>query len=136
MIPKGTIDFQGVDVNQVLEVYAKLVGRTLIRGPLPTASIVLKTETPLTKSEAIEALHAVLALNNISVINVGDKFAKVVQSDQANAAAAPLDYSPASALPQMGTYVTHIVQLQYVKPTVMQQIIHAVLETAQRDFPD
>ena len=50
MIPAGNIDFQGVDVNQVLEVYAKLVGRTLLRAALPQASIVLKTETPLTKN--------------------------------------------------------------------------------------
>ena len=33
-------------------------------------------------------LDAVLALNNISVIDVGDKFVTVVQSDQANAAGA------------------------------------------------
>ena len=49
MIPAGNINFQGVDVSQVLEVYAKLVGRTLLRAGLPSASIVLKeTETPLT----------------------------------------------------------------------------------------
>jgi len=55
-------DFQGVDVNQVLDIYAKLVNRTILRAGLPDAKIVLKTQTPLTRSEAIEALHAVLAL--------------------------------------------------------------------------
>ena len=84
MIPAGNINFQGVDVSQVLEVYAKLVGRTLLRAGLPSASIVLKTETPLTKTEAIQALQAVLALNNISVVNIGDKFVKVGPVDQAN----------------------------------------------------
>ena len=79
MIPAGNINFQGVDVSQVLEVYAKLVGRTLLRAGLPSASIVLKTETPLTKSEAIEALQAVLSLNGISVVNIGDKFVKVLR---------------------------------------------------------
>jgi general secretion pathway protein D len=122
-IPPGTIDFQGVDVQQVLEVYSKLVHRTLIRGNLPNASIVLKTETPLTRSEAIEALHAVLALNNISVIDVGEKFVKVVQSDQANAQGGTVDNSNGSTLPEMGSYVTHIVQLQWVKPSEMVPII-------------
>ena len=78
MIPAGNINFQGVDVNQVLDVYAQLVGRTLLRAGLPPAQIILHTETPLTKSEAIQALQAVLALNGISLVNIGDKFVKVL----------------------------------------------------------
>ena len=54
IVPAGMINFEGVDVNQVLEVYAQLVGRTLLRASLPQASIVLKTETNLTKAEAIQ----------------------------------------------------------------------------------
>jgi general secretion pathway protein D len=122
-VPPGFINFQGVDVNQVLEVYAQLVGRTLLRASLPQASIVLKTQTALTKKEAIEALEAVLALNNISVINVGDKFVKVEQSDQANTAAAELDRGDAANLPELGSYVTHIVQLKFIKPSEMVPII-------------
>jgi general secretion pathway protein D len=123
MIPPGTINFEGVDVDQVLDVYAQLVGRTILRAGLPQAQIVLKTETPLTKSEAIEALQAVLALNNIAVINVGDKFVKVLQADQANSAGAPIDHSSEKQLPELGQYVTHIVQLKYVKPSEMVPVI-------------
>ena len=130
MIPAGNINFQGVDVSQVLEVYAKLVGRTLLRAGLPTASIVLKTETPLTKSEAIEALQAVLALNGISVVNIGDKFVKVLPVDQANTAGAPFNDADASQLPNLGTYVTHIVQLKYVKPTEMVPILQPFAKLA------
>src|SRR5580693_9487178 len=53
MIPPGLIDFQGVDVSQVLEVYAQLVGRTLLRAGLPQAQIVLKTETPLDRKSVV-----------------------------------------------------------------------------------
>ena len=123
MIQPGTIDFEGVDVVQVLEVYSKLVHRTLLRAGLPQASIILKTETPLTKTETIQALQAVLALNGIAVVNVGDKFVKVVPVEQANTVGAPLDYSSAASLPELGSYVTHIVQLQWVKPSVMAPLI-------------
>ena len=123
MIPAGNINFQGVDVSQVLEVYAKLVGRTLLRAGLPTASIVLKTETPLTKSEAIQALQAVLSLNGISVVNIGDKFVKVLPIDQANTAGAEFNDASAAKLPDLGTYVTHIVQLKNLKPTEVVPII-------------
>ena len=123
MIPAGNINFQGVDVSQVLEVYAKLVGRTLLRAGLPTASIVLKTETPLTKSEAIQALQAVLSLNGISVVNIGEKFVKVLPIDQANTAGAEFNDAAAAKLPDLGTYVTHIVQLKNLKPTEVVPII-------------
>jgi general secretion pathway protein D len=122
-IPAGMIDFEGVDVGEVLKVYAKLVGRTLLRAGLPSAQIILKTETPLTKSEAIEALQAVLSLNGISVVNVGDKFVKVLQSDQAGTAGAAFSEDSASQLPDLGAYVTRIVQLKYTKPTEMMPLI-------------
>jgi general secretion pathway protein D len=123
MIPAGNINFQGVDVSQVLDVYAQLVGRTLLRAGLPSAQIVLRTETPLTKTEAIQALQAVLALNGIALVNVGDKFVKVLPVDQANSAGAKIDRSDATQLPDLGSYVTHIVQLKYVKPTAMVPLI-------------
>jgi general secretion pathway protein D len=122
-IPGYDYDWSGVDVNQVLDVYADLVGRTLIRGQLPQASVVLKTETPLTKSEAIEALQAVLAVNGISIVNIGDKFAKVVASTAAGAAGGAFNNTPSSEIPDMGSYVTRIVQLTYVKPSAMVPII-------------
>ncbi|MGA2241437.1 MAG: secretin N-terminal domain-containing protein [Verrucomicrobiota bacterium] len=123
MIPAGNINFQGVDVSQVLDVYAQLVGRTMLRAGLPSAQIILRTETPLTKTEAVQALQAVLALNGIALVNVGDKFVKVLPIDQANSAGAKIDRSDANQLPEMGSYVTHIVQLKYIKPTAMVPLI-------------
>jgi general secretion pathway protein D len=122
-IPAYSYNFQGVDVGQVLDIYAKLVGRTVLRAGLPPASIVLHTETPLTRTEAIQALQAVLALNNISLVPVGDKFVKVLPVDQANSAGAKIEHGEASLLPDLGSYVTHIVQLKYIKPSVMVPLI-------------
>jgi general secretion pathway protein D len=135
MIPAGNINFQGVDVSQVLDVYAKLVGRTLLRAGLPAAQIVLRTETPLTKSEAIQALQAVLALNGIALVNVGDKFVKVLPVDQANSAGAKIDHGDANQLPEMGSYVTHIVQLKYLKPSEMVPIIQPFAKLANSILP-
>jgi general secretion pathway protein D len=134
MIPAGNINFQGVDVSQVLDVYAQLVGRTMLRAGLPSAQIILRTETPLTKTEAIQALQAVLALNGISLINIGDKFVKVLQSNDANSAGAKIDHGDASQLPEMGSYVTHIVQLKYIKPSVMAPLIQPFAKLANAIF--
>jgi general secretion pathway protein D len=116
-------NFPGVDVGQVLDIYSDLVGRTLIRGVVPQASITLKTQSPLTKTEAIEALQAVLALNGVALINIGDKFVKVLPPDQAGSSGGSLDSTDAAHLPEMGSYITHIVQLQHVKPSAMAPLI-------------
>ncbi|HEY5043296.1 MAG TPA: secretin N-terminal domain-containing protein [Verrucomicrobiae bacterium] len=123
MVPPRYIDFQGVDVSQVLQVYAKLVNRTVLHAQLPDAKIVLETQTALTKTEAIEALQAVLAMNNVSVVNIGDKFVKAGPSDQANTYGAEFNNQNATNLPDLGTYVTRIVQLHYVKPSQMMQAL-------------
>jgi Mg-chelatase subunit ChlD len=77
-------NFSGVPVEQVLDTYGKLVGRTLLKsttGPADVpkdATITLKTEKPLTRSEAIESLETILGRNGVTVVNIGDKAAKVV----------------------------------------------------------
>jgi len=122
-IPAYSYNLQGVEVNQVLDLYADLVGRTVLRAGLPQASIVLHTQSLLTRSEAIQALQAVLALNGISLINIGDKFVKALPSSDAPGAGAAFNQQTAAQLPDLGSYVTHIVQLKYVKPSEMIPII-------------
>jgi general secretion pathway protein D len=131
IIPAGTINFQSADLDQVLDVYSQYVGRTLLRPTsLPAGQIVLKTLTPLTKSEVIQALQAVLALNGIAVINIGDKFVKVVPVDQANSAGADFNDTSGTNLPNLGSYITHIVQLKYVKPSEMVPILQPFAKLA------
>jgi general secretion pathway protein D len=124
MIPPGTINFRAVDLNDVLTLYAELVGKTILRPTsLPAVVVTLKTQTPLTKPEAVQALEAVLALNGISIIPAGEKFVKVVPSANANQAGAALNEQKAKDLPELGSYVTHVVQLKYVKPSELQQVL-------------
>ncbi|HUC85481.1 MAG TPA: secretin N-terminal domain-containing protein [Candidatus Acidoferrales bacterium] len=123
MIQPGLIDFEGVELTQVLDIYAKLVNKTLLRGALPDAKIILKTQTPLTKTEAIQALQAVLALNGVSLVNMGEKFVKVVPSDQAGGMGGAIDHESVSNIPSLGSYITRVVQLHYVKPSEMVNVV-------------
>lgn len=123
VVPANFIQWEGIDATQALDTYAKLVNRTVLRAAIPDVKIILRTQTELTRSEVIQAIEAVLALNNISVIKVGDKFLKVLPSDQANTAGAELNESSATNLPNLGSYVTHITQLKYVKPKDMIPLI-------------
>jgi len=135
MIKPGLLNFEGVDLDVVLDIYAKLVNRTLLRGPLPQASIVLKTQTDLTKTEAIEALQAVLALNGVSVVDIGDKFVKVLASDQAAGAGAEIGSGGSTNIPDLGSYVTRVIQLHYVKPSEMVNVISPFSKLANSILP-
>jgi len=124
VLPAGTINFPATDLNQVLQIYSELVGRTVLRPTsLPAPTISLKTQTPLTRHEAIQAFDAVLALNGIAVVNVGDKFVKVVPNAQAGQVGAPFSKEPGDQLPDLGQFVTHVVQTTYVKPSDLIQAL-------------
>lgn len=120
MIPAGTINFPAADLKEVLKIYSELVNRTILQpANLGSPQITLKTQTPLTKREALQAFEAVFALNGISLVNVGDKFVKVVPAAQAHTEGAANDTRTAAELPDLGQYVTHVAQLKYTKPSEM-----------------
>ncbi len=112
-------NFPGVPVEQLLDIYADLVGRTLLRassGPSALNAkdtvITLKTESNLTHSEAIVALEMILGMNGITIIPIGDKFAKVVAEAQAGAAGGIITTNT-NNLPEAGKMLTQIVQIKY-----------------------
>ena len=121
MIPAGTIAMRGMDLEDVLTIYGQFVNRTILRpASLPAQKIFLTTQTPLTRKEIIQALDDVLSLNGISVVNFGDKFVKVVPNTSVGQEAAPFSTNDVSKLPDFGPYVTHVIQLKYVRPSEMQ----------------
>jgi len=114
-------DIPSMPIDELLDnIYAPLVGKTLLRsgtGPaaIPgTATITLKTQKPLTKSEAIIALETVLGMNGVSIVPLGDKFAKVVAEAAVGSAGGVISTNLTSTnLPLAGKFITEIVQLKY-----------------------
>ena len=123
MIPPGMIHFQEADLNQVLDVYADLTQRTILRpSSLPAVKITLDATTRLTVREGIQALEAVFALNQIATADMGDKFVKVVPSAQVAQTGAEI-VTNANKIAQFGPFVTHIVQLKYADPTEVVNVL-------------
>ena len=137
LLPALSINFQGVPVDKVLQVYAEYVGRTLLRSPSVNAQtlITLVNQTPLTKTEIIHAMDAELAMNNIAMIPIGEKFIKVVPLAEAGAAGEKINDMNASVLPEFGPYDTHIVQLKYTKPSDMVPILQQFTKTPSAVLP-
>lgn len=75
---------RGDDLDSVLSLLEKLTSRSIIRpNGLPSPKFTFTSQRPLTVDERIRAIESLLALNQITVVPVGDLFLKVVASGQA-----------------------------------------------------
>ena len=129
-MPAGMIDFHKLDMPQVLQVYAELVNRTILRpSSLPEPQISLTTRTALTRSEAIQALDAVLGLNGIAMVNVGDKFVKAVPTANAGGVGQAVFKGNGELLPELGQYVTYVMQVTNVAPKDLVQALQPFAST-------
>jgi general secretion pathway protein D len=135
-LPQGMIDFRSADLSQVLDIYSMMVNRTILRpATLPAPTITLTTRGQLTVREGIQALEAVLALNGITMVYMGDKFVKAMPEAQGNTAGARFDTNSAAQLPELGQYVTHVVQLKYAKPSEMVAVLQPFVKIPNAILP-
>jgi hypothetical protein len=81
-IPPGMIDFRGADVAQVADVYSELLGRKLDRSErLPVSgTISFRTQTRLTKEEAVYALETLLIWSGVKLVPAGEDKLKAVRA--------------------------------------------------------
>jgi len=82
-LPAGSIDFTEAFVEQAAPIYAELIGRKFDRVssqalPQPLPTIVLKTQTALTKAEIAYALEVHFAWRGVKLVPVDDKLARLV----------------------------------------------------------
>jgi len=123
-IPEKILNLQVTPIEQVLTVYAELTGRTVLRPTaLPAASVTLKNQQELSRAEAIQALESVLALNGITMIDVGDKFVSAVPTQQALTEGAAFSSVDAKDLGELGQFVTKIVQVTNALPSEVAAVI-------------
>ncbi len=123
---QATIDFefQGAPISAILEWYARLTGKSIIAAPNLAGVINFRSQAKLTKSEALQALDSVLAINNIAAIPLGEKFLKVVQITSAKTEGLPVGKVTAPA----DTLGTQIIPLKYAEAaevvTILQPYLH------------
>lgn len=117
MFPPGLIKFQDAALDQVLEIYQELTGRTVLKpSTLPASKITIRTQTELTRQEAIQALDSILSMNGVTMTPQGEKFVKAVAAAEAGKQGSQFNDLPAELLPEAGVYVTHVVQLTNAAP--------------------
>lgn len=127
--PAMSINWPSASVELVLEIYSEYVGRILLRPTSlnVTSSIVLKQTIPLTRLEVVQMIESALYLNKVVVVNVGDKFVTAMSTADAAKIPGAINTDGVHALPELGSIVTRVVQLKYIKPADMAQVLQAFI---------
>jgi general secretion pathway protein D len=124
ILPAGLIKFNEADLSQVLEIYQELTGRTVLKPTsLSPAKISIRTQTPLTRAEAVQALDSILSMNGITMVPQGEKFVKAIQEAQAGQAAQQFNSIDPNKLPEAGSFVTQVIQLTNASPNDLLPVL-------------
>jgi type II secretory pathway component GspD/PulD (secretin) len=108
-----TISFQEADLAQVLDKYAEVSGRSLIRaGNLPAAKTTFCNQRPLSAVEVLRALDTVLAAQAITTVYLGTQFVKVVPDSKVAMEVGPVIDMPADQLPDSSSFITYVVKVK------------------------
>ncbi|MFM7099590.1 MAG: secretin N-terminal domain-containing protein, partial [Verrucomicrobiota bacterium] len=120
-----TMKLDKMPLEQVLRIYGKLTGRTVLFGQglnLQT-QITYRPVKSLTVKETVEALDTVLALNLITTVPQGDNFVVFVPAQQATQVGGRFSQAKASDYAEAAQYQTHIVQVKHIDPEEAVQLV-------------
>lgn len=129
-VPSLEYNYIATPIEQVLDDYADLVNRTILRANVgsalvaPGTLISLKTRPghKLSRRQAIAALEAVLGMNGIGVVPIGDEFLKVVPDAVVGQQGAAFNTTDSAHIPEVGRFITQIVQLKYATQDITQAL--------------
>lgn len=122
------LNFRDSPLDQVLDLIADLTGKTIIKSPGINATISLKSQTRLNISESMQAIDAVLAMNNITLVPMGDKFLKAVQTAAARQEGMPINIGlPEKEFGETEKLISQIFTLKHIELAEIQAIIQGLL---------
>ncbi len=131
------LKFNAAPVDQVLQFYSDLTTRTLLPAPGIAGSITLRSQTDLTIPEAIQALKTILAMNGIALVDVGDKFVKVVPiaTVQQEGLAINTNIWQQTRHTENGEILSEIIPLKNIDPAEAQKAITGLIHAYGKILP-
>jgi len=86
-------------------------------------TITLKTRTPLTREEAIQALEVSLGMNGITVVPMGEKVHQSRHRNRRRLHGRQPGTNDSTMIPEMGRYVTQIVSWKYASAQDIEGVL-------------
>lgn len=122
--------FEQEDLDIVMTQYCDWTGQIYLKNDAVKATITIKANQ-LTKEESIQVIEAILGMNNIVLVPMGEKFLKVVLANTSDLDGQGLEINMDPDREYAGTdrIVTQIIQLEHAEiqevENAVRQLMHA-----------
>ncbi|MEM7393518.1 MAG: secretin N-terminal domain-containing protein, partial [Verrucomicrobiota bacterium] len=124
------LKFSGAPLDQILDLYSDLTGRTVIKDPQANATITLRGKTKFTPRETLEALESVLSMNNVGLVALGDKFLKAVPTTNLRKSGAPMNLEASEEpFPDVDRLISQIFSLKHIEIAEVQPVLDSIKHT-------
>ncbi len=122
--------FEQADLDTVMTMYAEWTDKIYLKTDQVSATITLKAEK-LTKDEAIEVVNAILGMNNIVLVPMGEKYIKVLlaNSPDLDGQGLKLSMDPGQEYEGDEKLVTQIIHLQNVGISDVENAIRQLMHS-------
>ena len=122
--------FEGADIDTVMTQYCEWTGKNYLKTDQVQATITLKADR-LTTAESIQVVEAILAMNNIALVPMGEKFIKVVQAGSSDliAQGMQIETDPDLIIANSDDFITTIIPLKNVQIEEVQAAVQHVLHS-------
>ncbi len=124
-----TFAFEQADLDLVMEQYCNWTDKIYLKTDAVKASITLRSDKKIPTSEAIKVVEAILAMNNIALVPMGDDYIKVVQATAADLTGQGLtiNMDPEQEFGSTAKFVTTVIHLNHVTIPEVQAALQHVL---------
>ncbi len=132
----GPIKLRDVPIDQMLDLYERCTGKTILRGPgLPAATYVLNLSQPVSRAEALQAIESLLYLNGVAITPLGKNFLKATPLVQAKSEAPELIEGSTLNMVPSGRVASKVFQLQFLRVGEFMPQIASILSPGAASPP-
>ena len=120
-----SFNFPAMPFEPIFSIYSELTGKMVLYSPELTGTVNLVTAAglELTTEEAVEAITTSLALANVVLVPMGEKFVKAVPKEEAIQHAPEMTPENEADIPQSGVFLTRTVRLSSSTPSEVAEIL-------------
>jgi len=128
--------FEQADLDLVMSQYCAWTGKIYLKNEKVKASITIKADK-LTTQESIEVIEAILNMNDIILVPMGEKFIKVIQAQATDliGEGGPVNYDSAQKYAGTEKIVTQIIHLQNPINAELEKAIRQLMHRFGRYLP-
>jgi len=120
-----SFNFPAMPFEPIFTLYSELTGKMVLYSPDLTGTVNLVTAAglELTTEEAIEAITTSLALANVVLVPMGEKFIKAVPKEEAMQHAPQVTPENQDDIPESGVFLTRTIKLSSSTPSEVAEIL-------------